>query len=104
MFIDEGVYNHTKLRDCVKVITRNLNKVIDVNFYPVPEARKSNMRHRPIGMGVQVSALLLVVLSHASAMPLSSTSLCICYAMSGTDVRLGRPGAGGCLHEAEAAV
>ena len=36
-----------------KVVTKNLNKVIDVNFYPVPEARKSNMRHRPIGIGVQ---------------------------------------------------
>ncbi len=36
-----------------KVVTRNLNKIIDVNYYPVPEARKSNMRHRPIGIGVQ---------------------------------------------------
>eukprot|EP00606_Chrysophyceae_sp_TOSAG23-5_P000783 GSChrysophyteH2.ASY1.ANO1.551.1 assembled CDS len=43
----EGLYN------VAKVITRNLNKVIDVNYYPVEEARKSNMRHRPIGMGVQ---------------------------------------------------
>jgi ribonucleotide reductase alpha subunit len=41
------------LRDITKVITRNLNKIIDNNFYPVPEARKSNMRHRPIGIGVQ---------------------------------------------------
>ncbi len=36
-----------------KVVTRNLNKIIDVNYYPVPEARKSNMRNRPIGIGVQ---------------------------------------------------
>lgn len=36
-----------------QVVTRNLNKVIDVNFYPVPEAKKSNMRHRPVGLGVQ---------------------------------------------------
>lgn len=35
------------------MVTRNLNKVIDINFYPVPEARNSNMRHRPIGIGVQ---------------------------------------------------
>lgn len=36
-----------------KVITRNLNRIIDGNFYPIPEAKKSNMRHRPIGLGVQ---------------------------------------------------
>lgn len=36
-----------------QVITRNLNKIIDVNFYPVEEAKRSNMRHRPIGIGVQ---------------------------------------------------
>ena len=36
-----------------KTVTRNLDKIIDINFYPVPEARKSNMRHRPIGIGVQ---------------------------------------------------
>jgi len=41
------------LFEVTKVITRNLNKVIDVNYYPVPEARNSNMRHRPIGIGVQ---------------------------------------------------
>merc|ERR1719326_889201 len=36
-----------------KVVTRNLNKVIDRNYYPIPEARRSNMRHRPVGIGVQ---------------------------------------------------
>lgn len=36
-----------------KVVTKNLNKVIDVNFYPIKEAENSNMRHRPIGIGVQ---------------------------------------------------
>ena len=46
-------YNYAKLHDVSKVITRNLNKVIDVNYYPVPEARTSNLRHRPIGIGVQ---------------------------------------------------
>merc|ERR1712084_155261 len=43
----EGLYNVTK------VATRNLNKVIDRNYYPIEEARRSNMRHRPIGLGVQ---------------------------------------------------
>lgn len=50
---EKGIFDHQKLYEITKVITRNLNKVIDVNYYPVPEARKSNMRHRPIGIGVQ---------------------------------------------------
>ncbi len=50
---DEGAYDHQRLYEITKVITRNLNKVIDVNYYPVEEARNSNMRHRPIGLGVQ---------------------------------------------------
>ncbi|QLQ80594.1 hypothetical protein HG537_0D05950 [Torulaspora globosa] len=45
-------YNFAKLHEIAKVITRNLNKVIDRNYYPVPEARNSNMRHRPIALGV----------------------------------------------------
>jgi ribonucleotide reductase alpha subunit len=46
-------FDFAKLRDVVKIIVRNLNRVIDINFYPIPETRKSNMRHRPIGIGVQ---------------------------------------------------
>lgn len=46
-------YDFQKLKEVAKVATRNLNKIIDVNYYPVPETRKSNMRHRPIGIGVQ---------------------------------------------------
>jgi len=46
-------YNFDKLHDTVKVITKNLNKVIDKNFYPIEKARVSNLRHRPIGIGVQ---------------------------------------------------
>jgi len=42
-----------RLREVTKVITKNLNKVIDINYYPVEEARRSNLRHRPIGIGVQ---------------------------------------------------
>ncbi|CAG9785562.1 unnamed protein product [Diatraea saccharalis] len=54
MFINEDkTYNFDKLKEVTKIITQNLNKIIDVNFYPIPEARKSNMRHRPIGIGVQ---------------------------------------------------
>ncbi|NVJ87554.1 MAG: ribonucleoside-diphosphate reductase subunit alpha [Algoriphagus sp.] len=46
-------FDHQKLYEITKVATRNLNKVIDVNYYPVEEARRSNFRHRPIGLGVQ---------------------------------------------------
>ena len=50
---EDGTFNHQKLYEITKVATRNLNKVIDINYYPVKEARTSNMRHRPIGIGVQ---------------------------------------------------
>jgi ribonucleoside-diphosphate reductase alpha chain len=46
-------FDHQRLFDVTYVITKNLNKVIDINYYPVEAARKSNMRHRPIGIGVQ---------------------------------------------------
>ncbi|KAI0601713.1 ribonucleotide reductase [Biscogniauxia sp. FL1348] len=54
-FVDynSGTYDFQKLHEVTQVVVRNLNKIIDVNFYPVPEARNSNMRHRPIGVGVQ---------------------------------------------------
>lgn len=54
-FVDEktGTFDHNKLFEITYVATRNLNKIIDRNYYPVPEARNSNMRHRPIGLGVQ---------------------------------------------------
>jgi len=48
-----GEYDFQKLHEVAQVVTRNLNKIIDVNQYPVPEAKNSNMRHRPIGIGVQ---------------------------------------------------
>ncbi|RDV13096.1 ribonucleoside-diphosphate reductase subunit alpha [Pontibacter diazotrophicus] len=46
-------FDHQKLFDVTYHVTKNLNKVIDINYYPVPEARNSNLRHRPIGLGVQ---------------------------------------------------
>ncbi len=52
-FVQAGEYNFQKLHDVTKVVVRNLNKIIDINYYPVEEARKSNFRHRPIGVGVQ---------------------------------------------------
>ncbi len=59
---EEGKFDHQKLYEITKVVTRNLNKVIDVNYYPVEEARKSNMRHRPIGIGVQGLADAFILL------------------------------------------
>lgn len=53
MFVKDGQFDHQELFDVTKRVTRNLNKVIDRNFYPVKEAENSNMRHRPVGLGVQ---------------------------------------------------
>src|ERR1700712_4186172 len=54
-FVDEkaGTFDHDKLFEITYAATLNLNKIIDRNYYPIPEARNSNMRHRPIGLGVQ---------------------------------------------------
>jgi len=55
MYVDskKRIFNFDKLREVVKVATKNLNRVIDINYYPTPETRNSNMRHRPVGLGVQ---------------------------------------------------
>ena len=52
-FVINGVFDHQKLYDVTYVATKNLNKIIDINYYPVIEAERSNKRHRPIGLGVQ---------------------------------------------------
>ncbi|MDX2062992.1 MAG: ribonucleoside-diphosphate reductase subunit alpha [Bacteroidia bacterium] len=57
-YVDQGpdgepVFNFERLVEITKVVTRNLNKIIDRNYYPIPEAERSNLRHRPIGIGVQ---------------------------------------------------
>jgi ribonucleoside-diphosphate reductase subunit M1 len=51
--VSRGEYDFEKLHEVTRHVIRNLNKIIDVNHYPVPEARNSNMRHRPVGIGVQ---------------------------------------------------
>lgn len=53
MFVENKTFNFQKLKQVTKTVTQNLNKIIDVNFYPVPEAKNSNVKHRPIGIGVQ---------------------------------------------------
>ncbi|PWJ57551.1 ribonucleoside-diphosphate reductase alpha chain [Dyadobacter jejuensis] len=57
-FVEEGPdgymhFDHQKLYEITKVITKNLNRIIDLNYYPIVEAERSNKRHRPIGIGVQ---------------------------------------------------
>ena len=52
-FVKTGEFDHFALHLAVREVVFNLNKVIDRNFYPLPEARRSNMRHRPVGLGVQ---------------------------------------------------
>ena len=66
---DDMTYDHKKLYEITKVITRNLNKFIDVNYYPVEEARNSNMRHRQIGIGVQGLADTFILMRHAFDSP-----------------------------------
>lgn len=62
MFIDNGKFDHQALYNVTKRVTRNLNKVIDRNYYPVKEAENSNMRHRPVGLGVQGLADAFIML------------------------------------------
>ena len=64
-FVENNTFNFEKLYEITYIVTKNLNKVIDVNFYPVPEARNSNMRHRPVGLGVQGLADAFMMLRHA---------------------------------------
>ncbi len=72
-FIEGGKFDHQKLFDVTYVITKNLNKVIDRNYYPVPEARNSNMKHRPIGIGVQGLADAFILLRMAFDSPEAAT-------------------------------
>ena len=62
MFIKNGEFDHKELFKVTKRVTRNLNKVIDRNYYPVKEAENSNVRHRPIGLGVQGLADAFIML------------------------------------------
>ncbi|PDH42382.1 MAG: ribonucleoside-diphosphate reductase subunit alpha [Rhodothermaeota bacterium MED-G19] len=66
---DDLTYDHEKLYEITKVITKNLNKVIDVNYYPVEEAKNSNLRHRPIGIGVQGLADTFILMRQAFDSP-----------------------------------
>jgi ribonucleoside-diphosphate reductase alpha chain len=74
-FVIDGKFDFDMLRRVTKVVARNLNRVIDINFYPTPETKRSNMRHRPIGIGIQgladVFALLKLSWEDEKAMELN---------------------------------
>lgn len=61
-FVEGKKFNFEKLVEVTKIVTRNLNKVIDGNYYPIPETKTSNFRHRPIGLGVQGLADVFMML------------------------------------------
>ena len=60
----DKVYNFQRLHDVSKVVCKNLNRIIDINYYPVPSARRSNMRNRPIGIGVQGLADAFMIMGY----------------------------------------
>ncbi len=62
---NDGQFDYVQLHKMTRVLTRNLNKVIDINFYPVETAEKSNKRHRPIGLGVQGLADVFILMGYA---------------------------------------
>ena len=62
MFVKDGKFYHDKLFEVTMTATKNLNKIIDRNYYPVAEAKNSNLRHRPIGLGVQGLADTLILM------------------------------------------
>lgn len=61
-FVENGQFNHDKLFEVTYTATVNLNRIIDHNYYPVEEARNSNLKHRPIGLGVQGLADVFILL------------------------------------------
>jgi ribonucleotide reductase alpha subunit len=64
-FVHDGAFDFAEFRRVVGAATKNLNRVIDVSYYPIPEAKVSNMRHRPIGLGVQGLADVFAMLGLA---------------------------------------
>jgi len=62
LFVKDGAFDHQALFDVTVRVTKNLNRVIDRNYYPVKEAENSNFRHRPVGLGVQGLADTFIML------------------------------------------
>ena len=68
-FIIDGKFDFNKLFEVAYALTKNLNKIIDYNYYPVPEAKNSNMKHRPIGLGVQGLADAFILMRYPFTSP-----------------------------------
>ena len=68
-FIKDGQFDFEEFHKVTRIVTRNLNRVIDINFYPTPKTRVSNMRHRPIGLGVQGLADVFFLLKYSFSSP-----------------------------------
>jgi ribonucleoside-diphosphate reductase alpha subunit len=64
-FVENGVFNYDKLQEVAGIITHNLNRVIDINYYPTDKTKLSNMKHRPIGIGVQGLADVFMLMNIA---------------------------------------
>jgi len=62
--VSGSAFDFDELRKIVRIAVRNLNRVIDINYYPTPETKKSNMRHRPVGLGIQGLADVFAMLKH----------------------------------------
>lgn len=62
---EDRTFDYEKLHEVAKVVTKNLNRIIDINYYPTEKTRRSNMRHRPIGIGVQGLADVFLMMGHA---------------------------------------
>eukprot|EP01112_Ceratiomyxa_fruticulosa_P019404 TRINITY_DN6347_c0_g1_i1.p1 TRINITY_DN6347_c0_g1~~TRINITY_DN6347_c0_g1_i1.p1 ORF type:complete len:676 (-),score=148.38 TRINITY_DN6347_c0_g1_i1:260-2149(-) len=60
--VGQPYYDHQKLFEVTRVVTKNLNRIIDGNYYPVPEAQNSNLKHRPVGLGIQGLADVFIAL------------------------------------------
>ena len=102
-FIENGVFNFEALRKYTAILTRNLNKVIDINYYPTEKCKRSNLRHRPIGIGVQgladVFAILRLPWQSAAAAALNREIFeNIYYAAANTSVTLTLEGGGAWNH------
>lgn len=64
-FVKDNKFDFTYFRHVTKIVVKNLNRVIDINYYPIPEAQRSNSRHRPIGLGIQGLADVFAMLNLA---------------------------------------
>jgi len=60
--LQDGSFDFVKLHDVSRIVTKNLNRIIDNNYYPIKEAKNSNMKHRPIGIGIQGLADALIMM------------------------------------------